>query len=106
MPIASNELILYQLSELKSALREGFSEVKGEMGVRFEKVDARFEQQDRRFGAIEERMAKQERFRDRVEQREKAEVDSASMVNQRWIPIVSILAVIVMGVISIWLGLK
>lgn len=74
----SIELILYQLGELKAAVREGFMKMEG----RFDKVDAR--------------LTALERFRERVEERDRADADTSTTVNARWVPIaLAIFAVIV-----------
>lgn len=69
MPVGNIELILYQLSEIKSEVREGFQKMEG------------------RFDRVEDRIGALERFRARVEQRDEAEAASVSMANSRWVPI-------------------
>lgn len=85
LPTSTAELILYQLSEMKAQVREGFARMDG----RFEKVEGRFDR-------VEERVAGLERFRERVEEREKTEAASANTINARWVPIfLAILGVVV-----------
>ncbi len=69
LPVNNIELILYQLSEIKAEVREGF-----------QKMEARFDRVEDRLGALE-------RFRERVEERDRAEAQSGSNLNARWVPI-------------------
>jgi hypothetical protein len=58
MPTPSQELIVYQLGELKVVVERGF------------------ERMDGRFDRIEERVISLERFRERIEERDRAAVTS------------------------------
>ena len=65
----SIELILYQLGELKATVERGFQKMEG------------------RFDRVEDRLSSLERFRERVEERDRADSDTATTVNSRWVPI-------------------
>lgn len=78
LPLQNVELILYQLGELKADIRE-FRE---EMKARLDRVEARL-------GALE-------RFRERMEERDRADAAASSTVNARWVPIaIAVLSVVV-----------
>ena len=77
----SIELVLYQIGELKAAVREGFQKMEG----RFDKVDSR--------------LTALERFRERVEERDRADADSSQTVNSRWVPVMIATVTVVVTVI-------
>ena len=69
-PTGNLELILYQISELKAQLREGFAKMDG------------------RFDAAETRITSLERFREREEERARTAAAQSNTINARWVPIV------------------
>ena len=77
----NSELIIYQLAELKGDLREGFAKLES------------------RFVSVEDRLVHLERFRERVETREKAAADSSTRLDARWIPILSIFVTLTVTVV-------
>lgn len=78
MPLQNVELILYQLGELKADIREFREEMKA------------------RLDRVETRLVALERFRERTEERDRAEAAQASTVNARWVPVsIALLSVIV-----------
>lgn len=80
----SFELILYQLGELKAAVREGFQRMEG------------------RFDRVEDRLSALERFRERVETRDRTEAQTTQTVNARWVPIaIAIFTTVVFIVLAI-----
>lgn len=81
-PTGNLELILYQLGELKSDVREGFA-----------RVEANFDGMDRRMKALEN-------FRERVEERERQAARAEGNTNNRVIPI----ALAGLGFVGILLG--
>ena len=80
----SIELILYQIGELKAAVREGFSKMEG------------------RFDQVEARLTSLERFRERSEERDRAQADTTKTVNARWVPI-AIAVFTVLATFILWL---
>lgn len=86
MPSETGALILYQLSELKSVVREGFSKVEG------------------RFDRVETRLTALERYRERAEARDSAEAAMSSNVNARWVPWSIASATLVLSVVLFVLG--
>lgn len=66
---ADLDLILYQLSEMKGDLKEGFARMEG------------------RFDRVEDRIILLERFRERTEARERALAEQSTSINHRWVPI-------------------
>lgn len=75
---SDTKLILYQLGELKSAVSEGFAKIEG------------------RFDRVEDRVSSLERFRERQEERDRADATATQNVNSRWVPIV--LGLLALGV--------
>lgn len=76
LPGTTGELILYQLSELKAQVAEGFQKIEG------------------RFDKVEDRVGSLERFRERQEERDRTEAQQSGTVNARWVPIALGLATI------------
>lgn len=86
MPVGNIELILYQLSEIKAEVREGFQKMEG------------------RFDRVEQRIGSLERFRAKVEERDEAAAAASSMVNSRWVPILMGISMAVVTVILFLVG--
>lgn len=80
------ELILYQLSELKSQ----FSRLEGDLktqGARFEGLLRESVQEIKTMmRPLEERVGSLERFRDRLEERDRVEAQASQKVRAWWVP--------------------
>ena len=86
MPVGNIELILYQLSEIKSEVREGFQKMEG------------------RFDRVEDRVGALERFRARQEQADEAAAANTTLINGRWVPLILTLLTLTATVILFLVG--